>query len=351
MATEQAQPDVVTSEEEDHHGEYMTQGATQDKTSTISRLAYVLCKKGPSGYSSAATSTDVLEHWDGRNKVVIVTGATSDIGKECVRAMAAKGAEVIMACRNVNKGEQAMKEILSRDPVAKLTVEELDLSSLASVRRFTLRFLGRQKPLHIVILNAVVMMCPYLKSQDGHELQFATNYLGHFFLTKLLLPRIIDTAKKSNNPGRIISVSSSMHFYSYNTVEGPVRFSDIDSREGYDANWAYGQSKLCNILFARELQRRMPSDQVIATSVDPGTILTDLQRTNLGSKMLMYMGFMFFKNVKQSAATICYCATAEEVMGGEYYADCNIQPSSRWSHNALLGKKLWEYSEKLVVGR
>mmetsp|Transcript_11607 Transcript_11607/g.19892 ORF Transcript_11607/g.19892 Transcript_11607/m.19892 type:complete len:343 (+) Transcript_11607:443-1471(+) len=328
---------------------YTTSGATVDHSLT-GIFGHMLGTKGPSSYGSSSTAMDVVttSSWDGTNKVIIITGANTGIGKASAAALASRGAHVIIACRNVGKGELAKTEIIEQYPGSQIDVKELDLASLSSVRKFSDWFLGSGLPLHVLILNAGVMFCPFTLSEDDHELQFATNHLGHFFLTKLLLNTMIESSKPEN-PGRIVCVSSNSHFLPYSRPIGPIQFDTLDSYATYNRFDAYGQSKLCNILFCRELHRRYSSSNIIATCLHPGSIYTELQRHIPFSSIFMTLGsLLLFKSVEQGAATSVYCAVAQGVAGGEYYVDCNIFPSSRYSHDAEMGNRLWELSEDMI---
>jgi NAD(P)-dependent dehydrogenase (short-subunit alcohol dehydrogenase family) len=333
---------------------YVTKGPTGENALT-DLFGYFTRKKGPSGYGSGSTAHQVVANWDGTNKVAIVTGSNTGLGKECVAALASKGADVIIAVRDVGKGQAAADSIRGRHPGAKVSVMSLDLSSLASVRQFAADWKATGKPLHLLICNAGVMACPYMQSADGHELQFATNHLGHFLLVDLLKPALVSSAAAAGAPGRVVVLSSAAHFNPYNKKQGgPVRLDAIDSPEGYTPWGAYGQSKLCNVLFTRELHKRVTAEglPIIAACCHPGGINTELGRHikmnyMVGRLLFTMIGWML-KSIPQGAATETYLATAEGVLGGEYYADCNLSPSTAASHDAELGRKLWELSERLV---
>jgi NAD(P)-dependent dehydrogenase (short-subunit alcohol dehydrogenase family) len=319
-------------------------------------FGYLTSKKGASGYGSGSTAHQVVANWDGNNKVAIVTGSNTGLGKECVAALASKGADVIIAVRDTGKGQAAADSIRGRHPGAKVSVMSLDLSSLASVRQFAADWKATGKPLHLLICNAGVMACPYMQSADGHELQFATNHLGHFLLVDLLKPALVSSAAAAGAPGRVVVLSSAAHFNPYAKKQGgPVRLDAIDKAEGY-TNWgAYGQSKLCNVLFTRELHKRLTAEKapIIATCCHPGVINTELWRhmklNAVARGVVLGLFGWVFKTTPQGAATQTYLATAECVLGGEYYADCNISPSTAASHDAELGRRLWELSEQLVT--
>ncbi|CAI6005975.1 unnamed protein product [Closterium sp. NIES-65] len=194
-------------------------------------------------------------------------GGSSGIGTEAARVLALRGASVVPAVRNTEAGEAAkaaiIKDIEGQSAAAagvpaavreRVSVMPLDLASLKSVRAFAADYLGLNRPLHLLINNASVMICPFMLTAAGHENQFGTNHVGHFLLTNLLLPKLKETAKQEGAEARIVIVSSAAHQFPY---PGGIRFDAINAKEGYDSVRAYGQSKLANILHARELARRL----------------------------------------------------------------------------------------------
>eukprot|EP00882_Tetradesmus_deserticola_P001513 GHRQ01001635.1.p1 GENE.GHRQ01001635.1~~GHRQ01001635.1.p1 ORF type:complete len:344 (+),score=122.34 GHRQ01001635.1:665-1696(+) len=336
---------------------YVTEGPTAE-TPRTDMIKHLTGGRGPSGYGSASTAENVAKDWDGTGKVVIITGSNTGLGKEAARALATRGAEVVMAVRDTARGEAAAKDIRMQHSNANIRVMACDLSCLASVRQFAANYKASGKPCHILINNAGVMACPYSLSAEKHEMQFATNHLGHFLLTTELLPVLISTAKQAGSHSRVVVLSSSAHFNTYKKqAGGPIRFDAIDSPEGYDVWGAYGQSKLCNVLFARELHKRLTAEGAPVTSVvcHPGVIMTELGRHIAKSispvmmKLLLTTFSWVFKSIPQGAATEVYLATSPNIKGGEYYADCNISPSTAASHDAELGRRLWELSEKMVA--
>nr|ABK22403.1 unknown [Picea sitchensis] len=194
------------------------------------------------------------------------------------------------------------------------------------------------------------MLCPFKLSEDGLEMQFATNHVGHFLLTHLLLDNMKKTAKVTGVEGRVVNLSSAGHFFTYG--EG-IRFNRINDESGYSDHKAYGQSKLANILHANELSRRLKEEgaNVTANSVHPGCIMTNLMRysMNLMRVLKFFSGFLW-KNVPQGAATTCYVALHPDLKGvsGKYFADCNEVNPSLVAQDKDLAMKLWEFSMKLV---
>ncbi|KAL0542424.1 hypothetical protein IC582_022531 [Cucumis melo] len=307
-------------------------------------------RKGPSGFSASSTAEEVTQGINGNGLTAIVTGASSGIGTETARVLALRGVHVIMAVRNVATGREVQKVIVKENPTAKVDTMELDLSSMASVRNFTSNFKSSGLPLNILVNNAGVMASPFLLSKDKIELQFATNHVGHFLLTNLLLETLKKTAKDSEREGRIVNVSSRRHQFSYR--EG-IRFDKINDQSGYNGLSAYGQSKLANILHASELARQLKEEgvKITANSLHPGAIPTNLFRYHsLINGFLGVLGKHVMKNVQQGAATTCYVALHPQVNGisAQYFADSNIAKASSQANDSELAKRLWDFTQKLV---
>ncbi|XP_076933381.1 short-chain dehydrogenase TIC 32 B, chloroplastic-like [Bidens hawaiensis] len=306
---------------------------------------------GPSGFGSASTAEQVTDSVDASNLTIIITGGASGIGLETTRVLTMRGAHVIIAARNTIAANEAKHVILKNNDNAKIDVLELDLSSLNSVNAFVQTFNALNLPLNILINNAGVMFCPYQLSQDGIEMQFATNHLGHFHLTNLLLDKMKETAATTGIEGRIVNLSSIAHRYTY---EQGIIFDKINDKDSYSEKKAYGQSKLANILHANELSRRLNEEGVNITinSVHPGLIMTDLMRHSFLriSKNFKLFTFLLWKTVPHGAATSCYVAAHPDLKGvtGKYFLDCNEYPASNFATDPELAKKLWDYSQNLV---
>ncbi|XP_033126834.1 retinol dehydrogenase 12-like [Anneissia japonica] len=270
-------------------------------------------------------------------KVVIVTGANTGIGKETAKDLAQRGAKVILACRDVAKGVKAAVEIGGEN----IEVKKLDLSSLESVRSFAKSVIDKEQRLDILINNAGVFMCPQQETADGFELQFGTNHLGHFLLTNLLL----DLMKKSA-PSRIVNVSSGAHML------GKMHFDDLNMKDCYTPGNAYNQSKLANVLFTKELARRLKGTGVTCYSLHPGVVRTDIARhLFVGLRAVVYcVSFIFFKNSKDGAQTTIHCAVEESLENetGFYYSDCKRVKASRKAQDEEAAKKLWDMSAQMV---
>lgn len=307
--------------------------------------------KKVSEFGVTSTAEQVAKDWNGNGKVVIVTGPYSGLGKETVRVLASRGAEVVLAGRSKSKADAAMAEFKSQNPSAKLRFLQLDLSSLSSVKRFVADFRTTGLELNALVNNAGVMACPFALSTDGHEMQFATNHLGHFLLTELLLPELEASAKKTGQHSRVVTLSSAAHHKSYK--EG-IRFTKLDSKEGYTPWNAYGQSKLANILFTRELESRMRESgrPITAVAVHPGAVPTELVRHSNPFLAAVMMGLVritmpSYRPIPVGAACQVYLTTAKEVKGGEYYMDCAVMPTSATAIDREMAKRLWETSEEI----
>ncbi|GAB4834426.1 Short-chain dehydrogenase TIC 32, chloroplastic [Ancistrocladus abbreviatus] len=306
--------------------------------------------KGPSGFSASSTAEEVTRGIDGNGLTAIVTGASSGIGAETTRVLAMRGVHVVMAVRNVDAGKSVKESILQEIPSAKIDIMELDLSSMASVRKFASEYNSSGKPLNLLINNAGVMATPFQLSKDNIQLQFATNHLGHFLLTNLLLNTMKRTVNESNREGRIVIVSSEAHRFAFG--EG-IHFDEINDESRYNSLSAYGQSKLANILHANELTKQLKDEGVNITSnsLHPGSIVTNLLRhRSFIDGLIKSVGKLVLKNVQQGAATTCYVALHTQVQGvsGEYFMDSNIARPTSQATNAALAKKLWDYSLSLT---
>ncbi|XP_061352837.1 short-chain dehydrogenase TIC 32, chloroplastic-like isoform X3 [Gastrolobium bilobum] len=300
----------------------------------------------PSGFSLSSTAEEVTQGIDGTGLTAIVTGTTNGIGTETARVLALRGVHVIMGVRNMVAAKDVKEAILKETPKAKVDVMELDLSSMASVRKFVSEFNSSGLPLNILINNAGICATPFTLSRDNIELQFATNHLGHFLLTNLLLDTMKKTERESKKEGRIINVSSEGHLYSY--PEG-ILFDKINDESSYQKWRAYGQSKLANILHANELARCLEEDgvNITANSLHPGAIITNIVKH---AGLLDAIGKIVIKSVGQGAATTCYVALHPQVKGisGEYFSDNDMAKPSSQGTDTDLAKKLWDFSMKLI---
>jgi len=292
------------------------------------------------------TSNWTAEHIpDLTGKVAIVTGANSGIGYEMARALARKRATVILACRNEEKGEAAVRQIRQEYPQAKAELLQVDLAELASVRRFADDFATRYDRLDILINNAGVMATPFARTADGFELQFATNHLGHFALTGLLLAHILRTPR-----ARVVTVSSWGHHF------GAIDFDNLNAEKGYNPDRAYAQSKLANLLFTHELQRRFESAGVeaLAAAAHPGWAATNLP---VHRPVVRLLTPLIGQKAEMGALPALYAATAPDVQGGGYYGPggwgglrgypTRARPNDR-AHDVAVAARLWAASEELT---
>ncbi|KAJ1387244.1 Short-chain dehydrogenase/reductase SDR [Sesbania bispinosa] len=305
---------------------------------------------GASGFGSASTAEQVTEGIDASNLTAIITGGASGIGLETARVLALRKAHIIIAARNMVSAKKAKQHILQENESARVDIMTLDLCSVKSIKSFVDNFIALDLPLNILINNAGVMFCPFKLSEDGIEMQFATNHLGHFLLTNLLLDKMKQTAKATGIEGRIVNLSSIAHNYTYRKG---IRFDKINHRNGYSNKKAYGQSKLANILHTNELSRRLQEEgvNITANSVHPGVIMTPLMRhSSYLMHFLKIFTFYIWKNVPQGAATTCYVALHPRVEGesGKYFVDCNEFKPSAFARNKKLATKLWDFSDKLI---
>lgn len=282
---------------------------------------------------------------DLRGKTAIVTGANSGIGFETTRVLAGRGARVILACRSIEKGERALDRIRDEHSNAAATVARLDLADLASVRAFAEQITSEQNRLDLLVNNAGVMMCPRGETADGFERQFGTNHLGHFALTGLLTGRLRHT------PGaRVVTVSSSFH------ERGRIDFDDLQGERAYDPKTAYYQSKLANLLFVFELQRRLEASgaDVLSVAAHPGYAATNLQRHVF---LFRLTNPFLAQSAADGALPVLYAAAAADVEGGAYVGPSRwggmkgpperAKPSAR-SQNEDVARRLWDVSEQLT---
>ncbi|KAJ4966427.1 hypothetical protein NE237_018276 [Protea cynaroides] len=304
-----------------------------------------------SGFGSSSTAEQVTEGIDATGLTAIVTGATSGIGKETARVLALRGANVIIPSRNLESGLKMKEALLKEQPNAKLEVMELDLASINSLTSFARSFNSSHQRLNILINNAAIMGCPFQLSKDGIELQFATNHLGHFLLTNLLLDKLKATSKSTGIEGRIVNVSSIAHRYA--KASTLIGLDTINDSSKYKPIVAYGRSKLANILHANELSKQLQEEgaNVTANSLHPGFIPTNITRyTQLRANLLMLLLKPFAKSIAQGASTTCYVSLHPNLNGvtGKYFANCNEKQPSSQARDKDVGGKLWDFSQDLI---
>ena len=285
---------------------------------------------------------------DQTGRTAVITGANTGLGYETAAALAARGAHVVLAVRNLEKGKEAARGIEQATPDAKVQLQELDLTSLDSIRAAADQLRSDHASIDLLINNAGVMFTPKSTTMDGFELQFGTNHLGHFALTNLLLDRVLAA------PGsRVVTVSSQGHRF----VRG-IRFDDLQWERSYSRVGAYGQAKLANLLFTYELQRRLQGTNTIAAAAHPGGSRTELTR-NLPPLVAAATRLLepLFQSADMGALPTLRAATDPGVLGGQYYGPDGfgeqrgypkVVASSTASHDTDAQRRLWTVSEELT---
>ncbi|KAI3687430.1 hypothetical protein L1987_81126 [Smallanthus sonchifolius] len=317
-------------------------------------IKYLTGSVGPSGYGSKSTAEQVTNNCRfGSSSTAIITGSTSGIGAETARVLAKRGVRIVMPARNLKAAEKIKASIISEFPHSEIIILTLDLSSLCSVRSFVTEFEALNLPLNLLINNAGKFSHRHRVSQDGMEMTFATNYLGHFLLTKLLMKIMIDTAKLTGVQGRIVNVSSGIHtWFSGDLIRSVGQITRDKSQ--YDATRAYAISKLANVLHTKELARRLKQmdANVIVNCVHPGIVKTRLTRDHEGffTSLIFFLASKLLKTIPQAAATTCYVATHPNLtdVNGKYFVDCNEASPSKLACNPDEGARLWSFSEIVV---
>ncbi len=286
---------------------------------------------------------------DQTGRTAVVTGANTGLGYETAAALAAKGAHVVLAVRNLDKGNAAADLITRAHPSASVTVQELDLSSLESVRAAADQLRSAHESIDLLINNAGVMMTPKSTTKDGFELQFGTNHLGHFALTNLLLDRVLAAPAS-----RVVTVSSVGHRFARG-----IRFDDLQSERSYSRVGAYGQAKLANLLFTYELQRRLQGTSTIAVAAHPGGANTELARNVPAAVRVVFEAIapLITQSAAMGALPTLRAATDPGVLGGQYYGPDGfggqngypkVVASSAASHDTEAQRRLWAVSEELT---
>ncbi|KAM9754611.1 retinol dehydrogenase 13-like [Menidia menidia] len=277
-------------------------------------------------------------------KTVLITGANTGIGKETAVDLAKRGARVILACRDMDRANKAAQDVRKRSGNNNVIVKKLDLASLESVRHFAKDVLASEERLDVLINNAGVMSCPQWKTEDGFEMQFGVNHLGHFLLTNSLLELI-----KKSAPSRVVNVSSLAH------ERGQIYFDDINQEKDYLPRRSYAQSKLANVLFTKELAKRLQGTGVTTYSLHPGVIRTELGR-HFWPSMALWKRVVFtplsylIKSPAEGAQTTIYCAVEENLQNesGLYYSDCAPKTAAPQALDDEAAKKLWDLSASMV---
>jgi NAD(P)-dependent dehydrogenase (short-subunit alcohol dehydrogenase family) len=279
---------------------------------------------------------------DLRGKTVLVTGATNGIGRACARAFARMGAKLFLVARDLGRAEETRAEIARETSGADVRILRADLSSQADVRRAAAEFLATGESLQILLNNAGVMQLARSETSDGIETTFAVNHLAYFLLTNLLLDRI-----RSSAPARIVNVASDAH-----RMGGALDFGDLGSAKRYSAMAVYGRSKLANVLFTRELARRLAGSGVTVNAVHPGVVRTGLGQNNDAPilKLLTNLARPFFRSPEKGAETSIWACTAPELDGvtGRYFSDRREAKPHANALDDAAALRLWDASAKLV---
>ncbi|HZR82372.1 MAG TPA: SDR family oxidoreductase [Candidatus Binatia bacterium] len=277
---------------------------------------------------------------DMRGKVCMVTGANSGLGLATVRELAHAGADVVLVCRDRAKADAAIESVRREIPDARLELLLADFASLADVRRLADDFRRSGRPLDVLVNNAGLMLTERRTTADGFEYTFAVNHLAPFLLTSLLREPLA-----AAEGGRVVNVASRAH------TRASLDLDDLNAERGFDGWRAYCRSKLCNVLFNRELARRLGGTRVTANALHPGVIATGFGREATGFwKWLLRAGRFVMSPPEKGAATQVYLATSPAVAGvtGEYFVDCRPVATSRAGADPELARRLWESSERMV---
>jgi len=295
---------------------------------------------GPSGFGARATAEQVTQGMSLAGKTILLTGCNSGLGLETLRVLSMRGAQVWGTARTVDKAEAAIKSVGATGAKG----FACELSDPASVRSCVAAVIASGVQLDAIICNAGIMALPKLQQAFGYELQFFTNHIGHFMLVTGLLGQLSPT-------GRVVMLSSGAHTRA--PREG-IQFDNLSGEKNYRDWTAYGQSKMANLLFAKELSKRLAGTQKTANAVHPGVIATNLTRHMnpvIGAVFALARP-LFLKNIGEGAATQVYVATHPSLatVTGKYFADCNVTPPRSDAEDSALASRLWAKSEEIVAG-
>lgn len=303
----------------------------------MSLVALIKGHRGESGFGYASTAEQLTEGIDLEGKTALITGINSGLGQETARVLGLRGAHIVGLARSEEKARAACEALgEASTPVA------CELSDLESVKRAAETVAGLERPIDILIANAGIMALPRLETVHGIEKQFFTNHIGHFVLVTRLLDSLAEDA-------RVVMLSSDAHRLA---PRGGIELDNLSGEHGYQAWRAYGQSKLANLLFAKELARRLEGTDRTANAVHPGVIRTNLSR-HMGGVLNTLYGLtspLYAKSVAQGAATTCYVAAHPDAaeISGAYFADCNVAKPSRPGRDPELATRLWDITEDIV---
>jgi WW domain-containing oxidoreductase len=300
-------------------------------------LFSLLSKKGPTGFSYADTAESVTKGLDLTGKTILITGCNSGLGREALRVLSLRGARVIGTARTLEKADEACRG------AGKMAIPiACELSDLQGVRNAVAAVKSLKLSLDAIIANAGIMALPKRRQARGYELQFYTNHIGHFALVTGLLGQL-------SEHGRVVILSSAAHQMA---PRAGIEFDNLSGERDYGAWKAYGQAKLANMLFAKELNRRFAGSTKTAYAVHPGVIRTNLGRhmNPMGNVVFGLFGPLFLKSIPQGAATEVYAAVHPDApkYAGRYLADSNPAKNSALGDDVGLAKKLWDVSEEIV---
>ncbi|KAK2146487.1 hypothetical protein LSH36_605g02015 [Paralvinella palmiformis] len=276
-------------------------------------------------------------------KTVVLTGANCGLGRATAVELAKRKARIILACRDTRAAEDTVKYIRRRTKEGELIVKKLDLASLKSIKSFCLDMVENEKRIDVLVNNAGVGYCPFMRTDDGFELQMGVNHLGHFYLTNMLMEKLKDSA-----PSRVVVVSSAQY------RKGKIDFDTINTDKDYDGRSGYFNSKLANCLFARELAKRLQGTGVSVHCIRPGMVFTRLGRHVDYHPVILALikipVWIMLRSPANGCQTTVYCAVAKELEGvtGRFYGECKEEP---WADVALddkLANDLWDYSVKVT---
>jgi NAD(P)-dependent dehydrogenase (short-subunit alcohol dehydrogenase family) len=296
---------------------------------------------------SGWTASDIP---DQTGRTVVITGSNTGLGFEAAEALARRGAHVVLAVRNLDKGKAACADIVARNPEADLALQQLDLASLSSIRSAADELRSAYSSIDLLINNAAVLWTPKSTTADGFELQFGTNHLGHFALTGLLLDRLLTVPKS-----RVVTMSSLDHFF------GKIEFDNLQGERQYSRSGAYRHAKLANLMFSHELQRRLAAAQTstIAVAAHPGMSSSDLIKNAPQGvrQLLMAIRPLFNQSAAMGALPVLRAATDPGVVGGQYYGprrlfetrgEPELARCSARSRDEAVQRRLWTISEELT---
>jgi len=274
-----------------------------------------------------------------QGQTCVITGANSGIGREATRGLLALGAEVVMVCRNRDKAEDAKADVMRTTGRDKVHIVLCDLASQADIRRAAVELLERFPRIHALLNNAGLVNTERLETIDGHEATFAVNHLAPMLFTHLLKDRLI-----TSSPSRVVTVSSGMHW------RGRIDFDDLESKRGYSQFSVYSNTKLMNVLFARELARRLTGTGVVSNAMHPGFVHTNFGPQKGFLRLAMPLARPFMISAPQGADTMVWLASAPEAanVSGEYFLKRKVALSSPRSKDMDLARRLWEVSAHLV---